>query len=263
MKVSGPRIQIATEPKKESAPGTVQIDIRGQGRDGVSGRVSRSGDAHSDNLQTVTYQRPRDGFDPGSAGGGTRAGNLRIGESHADNVSKGPRGESAPTVQAGSLHTLFNRLFPKPGAGKPHPPSEGMAVTQGGRFRFGDSYGGGTTQGFKPDTGGGIIPKPSNGNTGIVPPKPGTGSSIGGVYTDTIRDPNTGKKLPLLSKEALQDINSPELTPRLVNRLSKATTVKKVDRLTRFLSEGVRDTVMRMAYAAIRPGSSHADNLQA
>ncbi len=71
-----------------------------------------------------------------------------------------------------------------------------------------------------------------------------------------------GKRTPLLSKQALLDLKSPELTPRLVNKLSKAVTIQRVDHLTRFLSEGVRDTVMRMAYASIRPGRSHGDNLQ-
>ncbi|HZI14739.1 MAG TPA: hypothetical protein VE153_30505, partial [Myxococcus sp.] len=261
MKVSGPRIQIATEPKKESAPGTVQIDVRGRGRDGVSGKVSRSGDAHSDNLQTAYYKKPRDGFDAGSSGGGTRAGNLRIGESHADNLSRVPGGDSgqASTVQAGSIHTLLNRLFPsKPREGiQPHLPDAPRIGTMGTRNRFGDGHGDLVTLGEKPDFGTGINtgivpPKPPNGNTGIVPPKPGTEFPVGGVYTGSVRDPNTGKKLPLLSKEALLDLKSPELTPKLVDRLAKATTLKKVDKLTRFLSGGVRDTVMRMAYASIR-----------
>lgn len=241
MKVLGPRIKEApkSEPKKEPA----RLDVRGGNRDNVQ-----------------FAQKPRDVFQRTPSEGGTRAGNLRLGESHADNISKGPRdGAGAPsTVPAGSIHTLLNRLFPKPAKPGVNPEAGRSNIgTHGSRLRPGDGHGSLVTLGVTKPGGDGFG---TGTNTGIVPPgTPGSSAPVTGA---------SGGSRPkaLLSKQALLDLKSPELTPKLVNKLSKATTLQKVEKLTRFLSTGVQTQVMRMARAAYdgdaRFGGSKADNLQ-
>ncbi len=262
MKVTGPRIKEAPKSEPKSEP--VRIDVRGGDRKGASGKVSRSGESHSDNVQFIaakprdTFQaKPKPTFTPSQPDGGTRAGNLRLGEGHADNISKGPRGSSGSpqTVQAGSIHTLLNRLFPKPGNTRPEHPSN--IGTNGSRIRPGDGHGDLVTLGENPtrgiDPGAGI---------GIVPPK--TTAPAG--PSAPVADSGTGSKpKALLSKDYLEGLNSPELTPRLVNKLSKATTLRKVEKLTRDLTFGLRTDIMRTARLAAddaRYGGSKADNLQ-
>ncbi len=91
---------------------------------------------------------------------------------------------------------------------------------------------------------------------GVRPRKPGPETPA--PTTGEVRGKEP-KQASFLTKDALESLQRPELTDRMVRKLSKAKTLEKVAKLTRWLPPDLQDTIMKMA--SIRPGSSNANNI--